>query len=485
MATEQSRVTPVAPMVSVPLATVGAHPAVSPGSMVSRGRIAATFLVALVGLLLVSVLTRGQWWSALLWIAVGALAGSIAGRGRLVWLALLGAAAYYPVSSALGVSRGFGPFWWLGAILGGVLLTVGFTTGTAIGWRSDPWERTRRTWQGIGRIWRRVIVAAAVVGLLGSGVYTVYVGIEGSGAIVHPTGKWAGCDTPSTRFGWTYEAINYDQADDARLAAGNPDMANCSSQGAVAGNEVVTSDGVPIAGWYIPAGSGVGPTGPTVLIAHGWKSNKSEILKYAPPFHEAYNLVLVDLRNGGRSGVAGTTWGLREQLDVRAMIDWIDRTKHPSWIAAMGNSMGASTVLAEAVTDQRVKALILDSMHAHTLVSIGNVLEAENGHPSLPGSWAIVAGVAIRIGADWTEVDPVRTIVQLGDRPVLLTHGTNDVLDRPAESADFNVQAALGVGVPVELHYCRGATHGAVIDTCPTDWARWVTSFLEGARRRG
>jgi fermentation-respiration switch protein FrsA (DUF1100 family) len=166
------------------------------------------------------------------------------------------------------------------------------------------------------------------------------------------------------------------------------------------------------------------------------------------------------------------------------MLDWLERTKHPTWIAAVGNSMGAATVLAEAVSDPRVQALILDSMHAHAVVSIGDGLEAENGHPSLPGSWAIVAGVALRLGADWTVVDPVRTIVKVGDRPVLLTHGTNDALDRPAESADLNFHAALEAGVPVELQYCQGGTHGAVIDTCPEAWSRWVTSFLSGARGR-
>ena len=141
--------------------------------------------------------------------------------------------------------------------------------------------------------------------------------------------------------------------------------------------------------------------------------------------------------------------------------------------------------LVERLADPRVRALVLDSMHAHALVSIGDGLEVENGHPSLPGSWAIVAGVALRLGTDWTVVDPVRTIVQVGNRPVLLTHGTSDLVDRPAESADLNFHAALAASVPVALQYCRNGTHGAVIDTCPDAWARWVTSFLEGARTRG
>ena len=131
-----------------------------------------------------------------------------------------------------------------------------------------------------------------LVGLTG---FTTYVGAIGSQEYTHPALGWPGCDTPMSRFGWTYEAINYDQADDAALVAANSDMTNCASQGTPAGDAVKARDGVRLAGWYIPAADGAGPTAPTVVIVPGWKSNKSEVLKYAPPFHEHDNLVLADL----------------------------------------------------------------------------------------------------------------------------------------------------------------------------------------------
>lgn len=446
----------------------------------------AAFVVGLAGLLIAASIGADEWWSILLWLPVGLLVGSIARTGRLVWIVWLTIAAYYPIATVLGVQHDTGPFWYLGAILGAAILSAGFAAGTAIGSGTDPWTRSREAWRGLGRLGRRAVVVAVAISLVATAGYAVYAGNLGSQMITRPpvSAKYAGCHTPATRFGWSYEAINYDPADDARLAAENQDMTDCHSQGAAAGSDVVTTDGIPIAGWYIPSASGPGPTGPTVIVVHGWKANKSAALKYATPFHDQYNVVLLDLRNVGRSGAADTTWGLREQLDVRAMIDWLERTKHPSWIAAMGNSMGGVAVLAEAVTDSRIRALILDSMHASSLVSIGDGAEVENGYPSLPTAWAVVIGVAIRLGADWTVVDPEQTIARVGDRPVLLTHGTADVLDRPAKSAERNFHTALDAGVPVELQYCRGATHGSVIDKCPADWARWVTSFLQGALAR-
>jgi len=174
---------------------------------------------------------------------------------------------------------------------------------------------------------------------------------------------------------------------------------------------------------------------------------------------------------------------LREQGDVIRMLDWLETTKQPLWIGAVGNSMGAATVLGAAVADQRIRALILDSMHADIVTSVGNALEEDFGYPGGPAALALMTGVSIRIGGDVTAIDPIRLIGRLGDRPVLLIQGTVDQVDPPAEASDRNFQAALAAGVPAELAYCPGARHGLTVKTCPSQWASWATSFLELARK--
>ncbi len=434
-------------------------------------------MAGLVGLLLVAALFGSSSWSWLLWIAVGLLVGAVAGSGRQIWLAWASVLAFYPVSLALGLTDRPGPFWFLGAAIGAGLVSVGFAIGGPIARGHDPWTSTRSAWRAVPSAWRRLIVGAVAVGLIGLTGYVLFAAIYGSEQFVNP-GTRADCRTPAQRYGWDYEAINYPKSGDGELPW------SCPAPGLTAGDEVVTSDGVHVAGWYIPATTGVGPTGPTIVLVHGKASNKSGMLEYAVPLHDRFNLVLIDLRNGGQSTRAISTSGVREQLDVRAMIDWLVRTKQPSWIGGMGDSMGAATVLAAARSDPRIEALILDSMHAQIVVSVGNAIETENGHPSLPGSWAIVIGASLRVGADITSVDPVRTITGIGDRPVLLTHGTADAVDRPTESAEMNLRAAVRAGVPVELHYCPGATHGKVIETCPDEWARWAVSFMTAAAAR-
>jgi pimeloyl-ACP methyl ester carboxylesterase len=246
--------------------------------------------------------------------------------------------------------------------------------------------------------------------------------------------------------------------------------------------DVVTSDGIPIAGWYVPAANGIGPTGPTVVLVHGWDANKSEVLKYAVPLHATFNVVAFDERDGGRSGQSNSSFGLHEKLDVEAVINWLERTKHPAHLALVANSMGGGAVALAAAGDPRIEALVLDSTHAH----VSNVLETRlevdaGGHPGLPGTPAIIAGFWLRTGVDLMQADPITAIPALGKRPLLLIHGAADVNDVPALSVDLMYQKALDSGVPAELHMCPGATHGKVIDTCPTEWGQWAVAFLNRA----
>ena len=453
-----------------------------PGGSMAAGAIAA-FLVVLIGRIGVALLFGGAGWSWVLVAGVGLIAGAVARRARLVLVALAGTMVFQGVAIGLDLPRDGGPFWYIAAVGVAVLLAVAFVEGTSLGAPRPPLVASRDAWRSWPRWARSMSIVVSVVIALGLLGYGTYAAISGSADFTEAVVTAPDCRTPADRYGWDYEAINYDKADDARLTAANPDKAKCSVVGVEAGTNVATPDGVRLAGWYIPAANGSGPSGPTLLIVHGWKASKSGALEFAPPFHDAYNLVLLDLRNNGQSSGTQTTMGLREQGDVIRMLDWLEATKHPLWIGAVGNSMGAATVLGAAVADQRIRALILDSMHADIVTSVGNAMEEDFGYPGGPAAVAVTTGVSIRIGGDVTSIDPVRLIGRVGDRPVLLIQGTADQVDPPAEASDRNFQAALAAGVPVELAYCPGARHGLTVTTCPSQWASWATSFLELARK--
>jgi uncharacterized protein len=327
---------------------------------------------------------------------------------------------------------------------------------------------------------RRLLTILLVVVLAAGIGYIAYVGYEGSRQAVEvDEARSRQCATPEVQLGWEYEAINYDIADDATLVASDPEMRDCESQGMAAGDEIVTEDGVRIAGWYVPAANGAGPTAPTVVLVHGFSANKSQILGYGVGLHETFNLVAFDQRNGGRSTGTQTTYGVLEQNDLRAVIDWLEEEKDPSWIGVLGNSMGAGTAITEARTDPRVQALALDSMHTRLSYQFEQRL-IHAGHPPYPGTWAIFLGARIRTGQDLGDADAADALADLGTRPMLLTHGTADDEDLPERTEQFAADAE-AAGIPVELHFCEGAGHGQVVETCPDEFATWVFDFFTAA----
>ena len=336
------------------------------------------------------------------------------------------------------------------------------------------------------RAWRIgfVVVLVGAIGLL---AYTAYVGYEGSRQLVDRDGTSRDCRTPDVQFGWEYEAINYDIADDRTLTERNDDMADCEYEGQLAGTEVVTDDGVRIAGWYIPAGNGAGPSAPTVVLVHGFKANKSGILKYGEGLHEEFNLVAYDARNTGRSGGDETTAGVLEQGDLHAVIDWLERTKDPVSIGVLGNSLGAATALAEARSDPRVEALLLDSMHTRLGYQLDARVDAKYwGY--FGTNWAITLGAFLRTGVDINSIDAEDTIVAYDDRPLLLVHGTADTEDLPDRTQAF-AEHAIAEGVRTVLQWCPDSGHnapaGMPAEVCRTDFMAWSHDFFEEALTEG
>jgi pimeloyl-ACP methyl ester carboxylesterase len=348
---------------------------------------------------------------------------------------------------------------------------------------NDPRRGPRRT--SLRRL-SLIVAIAVVIGVVG---VLAYIASEGSRVLVYGDDVPHGCATPAV-MGWSYEAINYDVALDARLPVDNADWLNaCPNHGAdSAGTEVVSSDGIRVAGWYIQSGDKDPPTAPTVVIVHGWGVSKSDTLRYAATMHDQYNLTLIDLRHAGRSSGQQMTFGVRESLDLTAMLDWLVRTKNPSSIAVFGDSGGAAAAAKLARTDERIAALILESAHARATNPIEQRVgrgAAERLGPAAPpapvSAWVVEFGIWIRTGAWPGDADPIDAIPDLGKRPLAIIYGTADDSDLPDRNARVLFAAAEAAGVPVEIHACPGATHGKVVEACPAEYRMWVDSFLEPA----
>lgn len=301
--------------------------------------------------------------------------------------------------------------------------------------------------------------------------------IVGSDRMVQPP-RSSDCRTPA-HLGIAYEAINYDRATDARFSS-EPDPTRCATPTTVElGEELVSADGVPLAAWYIPAEEDASDA-PTIVFAHGWTGSKSTVIDVLPMVHPRYNAVMFDFRNHGQSGASPTTQGVREQHDLAAVVDWVvDRTDSVD-IVVWGQSMGGHTAVNVAATDERVDALVLDSLHSR--LAVPYALRAEEEYPiGRFGAVAALAGMVgafVRTGVNVWSAEPIDAIGRLDDTPVLVIRGE---LDRtiPAPDTDSLVGAARAAKVDVRLVTCPGGGHADLAWTCPDLYRASLLAFLD------
>jgi len=174
-----------------------------------------------------------------------------------------------------------------------------------------------------------------------------------------------------------------------------------------------TSDGLELAAWFVPVSSSASLTGsPTIILSHGLLESKSSMLHLVPWIHEAgYNVMLVDFRGHGDSDKVPTTVGPEEALDLEAALDWLEARGVGDRVGGLGMSLGASGLVNAASQDERLDALVLDSLFADwgdTDFAEGYRLSPNWLVPGVPSPVDLLPGISL---------------------PVLIIHGTADVLE--------------------------------------------------------
>jgi len=192
-------------------------------------------------------------------------------------------------------------------------------------------------------------------------------------------------------------------------------------------------DGTPIDVWVIanrPGESGwkgwagPGPRG-TVILLHPLMASKSWFLGLGEKLAaRGWDVVLLDLRTHGRSGGRYITWGAKEKLDIRCVIDQLlaeGRIHEP--IQVFGSSYGACVAIQYAAADPRCKGVIALAPPA-SLRLIGKRI--------LFLSRASTYEAALKRAGELAEFDPeeasaVKAAVGL-KAPLVLVHGWWDII---------------------------------------------------------
>ena len=243
-------------------------------------------------------------------------------------------------------------------------------------------------------------------------------------------------------------------------------------------DNALTEAGVELAGWTIHSVHGA----PAVVLVHGFKSSRQEMLPWARFIHDAgYNVLLFDTRGCGRSG--GTTVGLGAteprdiSLAVEAARDQFGTTK----VAVLGISLGAGAAILSAADDPRVSAVIADSAWTDQDLQLSRLSFLPLGAVRVPLPPYGIAAVNAMVSADVAKARPLDAIARISPRPILLIHSADDDnATTPVEGARALFAAA---GEPKELWVAPRGGHVGAINAFPDEYRARVLAFLGGALR--
>jgi uncharacterized protein len=244
-------------------------------------------------------------------------------------------------------------------------------------------------------------------------------------------------------------------------------------------------DGVPLAGWWVPAADARG----TVVLVHGLNRSRIEMVRKTPFLNrKGWNALLFDLRHHGKSGGTVSSFGHFEKLDVHAAADWA-RARSSGPLVLWGVSLGGASTTLAAAEDPSVAALVCDSSYRSLRDTVDHHLTLARSWrwwmrvvPSWPVGAEVLYWIGRRGGFDVDAVDVRAAAARMAGRPALFVCNAGD-RRMPAEIA-FDLKAAAGDRARVLV--VPGNSHGGAWRDGTAAYERAVGEILdEAAAGRG
>ncbi|HLG16926.1 MAG TPA: alpha/beta fold hydrolase [Blastocatellia bacterium] len=198
-------------------------------------------------------------------------------------------------------------------------------------------------------------------------------------------------------------------------------------------------DGTRLYGWWMA----VAEAAPTIVVLHGVKKNRTDVLRASLVLRRAgFNVLVFDGRGHGNSEGRYVTYGFYERRDVESAIGWLiaDKNVDPDRIGLAGESMGAAIALQVSAHNSRVRAVWADSPFASLQRVAREFVGRVTGLPQAvlnPVFWTVIQVANYRGKFDMRTVDPLRLAAQI-TCPVYLVHGTADQLIATAHTENIH-----------------------------------------------
>lgn len=280
--------------------------------------------------------------------------------------------------------------------------------------------------------WVRLLAAAGIAGLVLYFQGTIYL-------LTRPARSTVCCQTPA-HSGFAYEDVT-----------------------------LIASDGVTLAGWYIPSQNGA-----AVILLHGYGGNRLGTWFQAQALAEAgYGVLLYDARASGESGGERRSFGWQDIADVPAAIAFLQARSEvdSNRIGILGVSTGGEIALNAAAQNEALRAVLVDGVGFAVGADIPPpaTLRERIMHPAFPLLFAVMSW-ELRI----PQPPPIGQVIdRIAPRPLLLV-STGNGLEKRQNEMYYDL-----AGEPKEHWNVPDAWHSSLPQTHSEAYAQRIEAFFD------
>ncbi|HNE06213.1 MAG TPA: alpha/beta fold hydrolase, partial [Anaerolineales bacterium] len=192
---------------------------------------------------------------------------------------------------------------------------------------------------------------------------------------------------------------------------------------------VTNPDGMKLVGWFIPSENGA-----VIIMQHGYKSTRSEMLNEAEMMHRhGYGVLLTTVRAHDESDGELITLGYYEMADLEAWYQYLISRDDidPEKIGILGNSYGGMLSIQYAAQNQNIKAVVADCAFSSMKDTVSTSVRHFTGLPDFPFVPLIVFWAENMTGISIEDIDATKWIPNISPRPVFLMQGGKDTVISP------------------------------------------------------
>ena len=189
---------------------------------------------------------------------------------------------------------------------------------------------------------------------------------------------------------------------------------------------VTNPDGQKLVGWFIPSDNGA-----VIIMQHGYKSTRAEMLNEAEMMHRhGYGALITSIRAHDYSEGQLITFGKYEVQDMESWYQYLLTRPDidPQKIGILGNSFGGMLAIQYAAQNKNIKAVVADSAFSSLNDTVATSVKHFTGLPEFPFVPLIVFWAEQETGFKSADIDGTKWITEISPRPVFLMQGGVDTV---------------------------------------------------------